>query len=170
MSNAILIGPPGAGKSSVARSLGKLINKPVLDTDLLVEERFGKSISDIFLEDGESFFRREELKVLLEAIQDENSILALGGGSILSEEAREALISSKRPIVFLDVSISNAAPRVGFNKDRPLLTINPRQQWLGLMETRRPIYESLATITLNTDNRKPVEVAQELAQKLELLT
>jgi shikimate kinase len=170
MSNAILIGPPGAGKSSVARSLGKLINKPVLDTDLLVEERCGKSISDIFLEDGESFFRREELKVLLEAIQDENSILALGGGSILSEEAREALISSKRPIVFLDVSISNAAPRVGFNKDRPLLTINPRQQWLGLMETRRPIYESLATITLNTDNRKPVEVAQELAQKLELLT
>jgi shikimate kinase len=170
MSNAILIGPPGAGKSSVARSLGKLINKPVLDTDLLVEERCGKSISDIFLEDGESFFRREELKVLLEAIQDENSILALGGGSILSEEAREALISSKRPIVFLDVSISNAAPRVGFNKERPLLTINPRQQWLGLMETRRPIYESLATITLNTDNRKPVEVAQELAQKLELLT
>jgi shikimate kinase len=170
MSNAILIGPPGAGKSSVARSLGKLINRPVLDTDLLVEERCGKSISDIFLEDGESFFRREELKVLLEAIQDENSILALGGGSILREEAREALISSKRPIVFLDVSISNAAPRVGFNKDRPLLTINPRQQWLGLMETRRPIYESLATITLNTDNRKPVEVAQELAQKLELLT
>ena len=170
MSNAILIGPPGAGKSSVARSLGKLINKPVLDTDLLVEERCGKSISDIFIEDGESFFRGEELKVLLEAIQDENSILALGGGSILSEEAREALISSKRPIVFLDVSISNAAPRVGFNKDRPLLTINPRQQWLGLMETRRPIYESLATITLNTDNRKPVEVAQELAQKLEFLT
>lgn len=170
MSNAILIGPPGAGKSSVARSLGKLINKPVLDTDLLVEERCGKSISDIFIEDGESFFRGEELKVLLEAIQDVNSILALGGGSILSEKAREALISSKRPIVFLDVSISNAAPRVGFNKDRPLLTINPRQQWLGLMETRRPIYESLATITLNTDNRKPVEVAQELAQKLELLT
>jgi len=170
MSNAILIGPPGAGKSSVARSLGKLINKPVLDTDLLVEERCGKSISDIFIEDGESFFRGEELKVLLEVIQVENSILALGGGSILSEKAREALISSKRPIVFLDVSISNAAPRVGFNKDRPLLTINPRQQWLGLMETRRPIYESLATITLNTDNRKPVEVAQELAQKLELLT
>ena len=168
MANAILIGPPGAGKSSVARSLGKLINTPVLDTDLLIEKRCGKSISDIFLEDGESFFRSQELTVLLEALEDEGSILALGGGSVMNEQARSALISSKRPIVFLDVSISSAAPRVGFNKDRPLLTVNPRQQWLALMETRRPIYESLATITVNTDNRKPAEVAQELAQKLEL--
>jgi len=69
--------------------------------------------------------------------------------------------------VFLDVSISNAAPRVGFNKDRPLLTMNPRQQWIALMENRRPIYESLATITVNTDNRKPAEVAEEIVEKLE---
>ena len=167
MANAILIGPPGAGKSSVARSLAKLTDKPVLDTDLLIEKRCAKSISDIFLEDGEEFFRKEELIVVLEALREAGSILALGGGSILNEQARTALTASGRPIVFLDVSISNAAPRVGFNRDRPLLTMNPRQQWIALMENRRPIYESLATITVNTDNRKPAEVAEEIVEKLE---
>ena len=84
----------------------------------------------------------------------------------MSDKAQLALKNSKAPIIFLDVSISNAAPRVGFNKDRPLLTLNPRQQWLTLMQVRRPIYESLATIKVNTDNRKPAEVAEEIHKQL----
>ena len=123
-------------------------------------------IYDIFLDEGEPFFRQVELEVLLRCLQESDAILALGGGSVLSDKAQLALKNSKAPIIFLDVSISNAAPRVGFNKDRPLLTLNPRQQWLTLMQVRRPIYESLATIKVNTDNRKPAEVAEEIHKQL----
>jgi shikimate kinase len=73
------------------------------------------------------------------------------------------LQAASLPVAYLEVSISQAAPRVGFNKERPLLAINPRQQWLQLMEKRRPIYEALATHSFNTDNRKPAEVAREIA-------
>ncbi|MCX6450156.1 MAG: shikimate kinase [Actinobacteria bacterium] len=166
MPSAILIGPPGAGKSSVARALSKITKYSVIDTDIEIEKKVGKSISDIFLDDGEPFFRQVELEVLLSCLQESDAILALGGGSVLSDKAQLALKNSKAPIIFLDVSISNAAPRVGFNKDRPLLTLNPRQQWLTLMQVRRPIYESLATIKVNTDNRKPAEVAEEIHKQL----
>ena len=93
-------------------------------------------------------------------------MVALGGGSVLDPEVSELLKKSGLPVAYLEVSISQAAPRVGFNKERPLLTINPRQQWLALMEVRRPIYESLSTLQIKTDNRKPIEVAQEIISAL----
>jgi shikimate kinase len=96
----------------------------------------------------------------------EAGIVSLGGGSVLNEASQKRITTAKE-VVFLDVSISNAAPRVGFNKDRPLLAINPRQQWLQLMEKRRPIYESLATITVSTDNKKPDQVADEIIEAIE---
>jgi len=162
----VLIGPPGSGKSSVGKALSRKLSRPWIDTDTEVESRAGKKISEIFLEDGEATFRSLERDVVDQVMGSEAAIVSLGGGSVLNESSQKRITTAKE-VVFLDVSISNAAPRVGFNKDRPLLAINPRQQWLQLMEKRRPIYESLATITVNTDNKKADQVADEIIEAIE---
>jgi shikimate kinase len=162
----VLIGPPGSGKSSVGKALSRKLSRPWIDTDTEVESRAGKKISEIFLEDGEATFRALERDVVDEVMGSEAGIVSLGGGSVLNEASQKRITTAKE-VVFLDVSISNAAPRVGFNKDRPLLAINPRQQWLQLMEKRRPVYESLATITVSTDNKKPDQVADEIIEAIE---
>ena len=162
----VLIGPPGSGKSSVGKALSRKLSRPWIDTDTEVESRAGKNISEIFLEDGEATFRALERDVVDQVMGSEAAIVSLGGGSVLNEASQKRITTAKE-VVFLDVSISNAAPRVGFNKDRPLLAINPRQQWLQLMEKRRPIYESLATITVSTDNKKPDQVADEIIEAIE---
>lgn len=161
MTTIVLIGPPGAGKSTVGKALSKRLNLNFIDTDQLVEERSGKSITEIFLDSGEAEFRSLERKVVLESLSKVNSVVSLGGGSVLDAEVQSQLRGMGN-VVFLDVSISNAAPRVGFNRERPLLLGNPRQQWLALMEKRRPIYESLAKIVVNTDNKKSNEIADSL--------
>jgi len=163
MPRAVLIGPPGAGKSSVARQLGRILDCQVVDTDSVIEKKSGKTISEIFVEDGETKFREIERQVVLDEIKNSESVLALGGGSVLNAEVAQSLRDNSVPVIYLEVSISQAAPRVGFNNDRLLLTMNPRQQWLALMEVRRPIYEGLASFKVNTDNRKPAEVAAEIA-------
>jgi shikimate kinase len=157
------MGPPGSGKSTVGKYLAKELGISLIDTDRIIEEREGRSISEIFLTDGEEGFRAIEKKVVLESLDVDDSIVALGGGSVLDSDV-QARLTQCPEVIFLDVSISNAAPRVGFNKERPLLMGNPRQQWLQLMEKRRSIYESLATRTVSTDNRKAQEVAHEIAQ------
>lgn len=161
----MLIGPPGAGKSSIGKSLAKRMNLNFIDTDELIENRSGKKISDIFLEDGEAGFRALEKESVLEALRQADSIISLGGGAVLDAETQSVLREMNR-VVYLEVSISNAAPRIGFNRDRPLLLGNPRQQWLSLMEHRKPIYESLAKYQVSTDNRKVNEVAEILVEEL----
>jgi len=165
MESIVLIGPPGAGKSSIGKSLAKRMNLNFIDTDELIENRSGKKISDIFLEDGEAGFRALEKESVLEALRQANSIISLGGGAVLDSETQAVLREMNR-VVYLEVSISNAAPRIGFNRDRPLLLGNPRQQWLSLMEHRKPIYESLAKYRVSTDNRKVNEVAEILVEEL----
>ena len=157
------MGPPGSGKSTVGKYLSKELGLSLIDTDRLIEDKEGRSISEIFLADGEGGFRAIEKEIVLDVLKMEDCVIALGGGSVLDLDVQREL-SECADVVFLDVSISNAAPRVGFNKERPLLMGNPRQQWLQLMEKRREIYESLATRTVSTDNRKPNEVAHEIAQ------
>ena len=161
MKQIILIGPPGAGKSSIGKNLAKKLEQPFCDTDQLIEEQTGKSIAEIFIDSGEAQFREIERAVVLQVLQDRTGVIALGGGSVLDEDV-QATLQRMSGVVFLDVSISNAAPRVGFNRDRPLLVGNPRQQWIALMEKRRPIYEKLAKITISTDNKKVNEVVSEL--------
>jgi len=163
----VLIGPPGSGKTSVGKALGKLLDLPVRDTDAIVESIEGKSISDIFLEDGEIKFREVEQNVVLGELERTEGILSLGGGSVLDPKVQEKLLNSSALVAFLDVGISNAAPRVGFNRDRPLLTVNPRQQWIALMEVRRPIYERLAWRKFSTDDLKPMEVAKEIIREMD---
>ena len=132
----------------------------------MIEDREKTSISDIFTEQGEGYFRAIEEEVVAQALSTENGILSLGGGAILSEVTQELLRNSGSEIVFLDVSITGAAPRIGFNRDRPLLIDNPRARWVALMAQRRHIYESLATHVINTDDKSPNETVDSLRKEL----
>ena len=163
----ILIGPPGAGKTSVGKALAKKLSLNFLDSDKVVEEKSGKSISEIFITDGEPAFREMERAAVIDLIENQDGVIALGGGSVMDLEVSKRLLPMAH-VVFLDVSISNAAPRVGFNRDRPLLLGNPRQQWIALMEKRRSTYEALAKARVSTDNKKPVEVVEEIIKELAL--
>jgi shikimate kinase len=159
----ILIGPPGSGKTSIGKLLAKKKNLIHVDTDQEIETKTGRKISDIFLEDGESGFRKIEREVVLQSLELDSAVISLGGGSILDGEVSKKLENEKY-VVYLEVSISNAAPRVGFNTDRPLLVANPRQQWLRLFEQRRDIYESLGRFRVSTDNKKPKLVVEEILE------
>jgi len=163
----ILVGPPGAGKTSVGKALAKKLSLNFLDSDKVVEEKSGKSISEIFITDGEPAFREMERAAVIDLIENQEGVIALGGGSVMDLEVSKRLLPMAN-VVFLDVSISNAAPRVGFNRDRPLLLGNPRQQWIALMEKRRSTYEALAKARVSTDNKKPVEVVEEIIKELAL--
>lgn len=163
----ILIGPPGAGKTSVGKALAKKLSLNFLDSDKVVEEKSGKSIPEIFITDGEPAFREMERAAVIDLIENQDGVIALGGGSVMDLEVSKRLLPMAN-VVFLDVSISNAAPRVGFNRDRPLLLGNPRQQWIALMEKRRSTYEALAKAKVSTDNKKPVEVVEEIVKELAL--
>ncbi|MEN9516747.1 MAG: hypothetical protein RLZZ159_613 [Actinomycetota bacterium] len=165
MASIVLIGPPGAGKTTVGKALSKKLNLKFVDTDYLIEQKDGRKIAEIFLESGEEAFRALEKQVVLVSLDETDAVISLGGGAVLDLDV-QAKLSLQEKVIFLDVSISNAAPRVGFNRERPLLLGNPRQQWLGLMEKRRPIYESLATFTVNTDNRKAQEIADSLVETI----
>ena len=158
MPYAILIGPPGSGKSSVGRALAKTLGVGFIDSDNVVEKKSGRKIADIFVDDGEEVFRELEFEALTSALNDTSSVLSLGGGAPISDRAQTALTGTAYPIVFLDVSLSVAAPRVGFNRDRPLLLGNPRAQWQSLYDARRPIYEKLATIVVKVDSMSIDEI------------
>ncbi len=162
----VLIGPPGAGKSSIGKALAKEISAAFIDSDSEIERIAGKKISDIFVEEGESAFRKVEVGVVTQILESFEGVIALGGGAPINIAIQEVLTGVDYPVIFIDVSISQAANRIGFNKDRPLLLINPRQQWMNLMSERRPIYEKLATQTVVSDSMKPHEVARLICEKL----
>ena len=162
----ILIGPMGSGKTTVGAALAKELGLPFRDTDTLIEEQTGKTISEIFIEEGEDSFRVIEKAVLRAELLSDGAVLALGGGAPLSYDAQSALRASGVPIVYLEVSLATVAPRVGFNRDRPLLLGNPRAQWQELMNVRRPIYESLAHHRVLTDKLTPNEAAAQIVTLL----
>ena len=151
MSRLVLIGAPGAGKSTVGKALSEKLNREFLDTDALIQDSTGKNITDIFVVDGEEAFRAIELKVLADVLNSENTVISLGGGAPISEQAQTLITDSQSLVIFLDVSLATAAPRVGFNRDRPLLLGNPRAQWQALSDKRRPIYERLADVAIKVD-------------------
>ena len=158
MTRIVLIGAPGSGKSTVGMALAAHLQWPFVDTDSLIELKESKKITDLFVENGEEYFRKVEFETLKEVLQETSAVISLGGGAPISQPAQDALVSSNSTIVFLDVALATAAPRVGFNRDRPLLLGNPRAQWQALSDQRRPIYEKLATQSIKVDDMTVDEI------------
>jgi len=159
----VLMGPPGSGKTTVGRALATLLGVEFRDTDRAIEVQQRRSISDIFLDEGESRFRELERAEAASSLASDRGVLSLGGGAVMDPMTAAALAG--HTVVFIDVGI--AAKRVGFNHSRPLLAVNPRAQWTRMMELRRPTYERLATFTVLTTGRTPQDVATEIVQRLE---
>ena len=154
----ILIGPMGSGKTTIGSLLAEKLGLSFRDTDHLIEEQEGKTVSQIFLDQGEDAFRAIEKRVLREELLTDGTVLSLGGGAPISMDAQSALRAIASHIIFLDISLSTVAPRIGFNRDRPLLLNNPRGQWQTLMEARRPIYEAIADTIINVDDKSEEEI------------
>ena len=167
MKRVVLIGAPGSGKSTVGAALAKVLALDFVDTDLLIEEREGKAITDIFVVDGEPHFRAVELETLKHVLTLNDVVISLGGGAPISDQAQQLINSSESTVVFLDVSLATAAPRVGFNRDRPLLLGNPRAQWQALSDKRRPIYEALADVSIKVDDMSVEAITSEIEKSLE---
>jgi shikimate kinase len=162
----VLIGPMGAGKTTVGSEIAKELGCDFADTDALIEADQGKSISEIFVEDGEPHFRLVEESIVIDALLEREGILSLGGGAVMNDATQSALRSSPAKKVFLDISLAAVAPRVGFDTARPLLMVNPRQKWSELMAARRPIYESLADITIDVSERSVSEISSQIIGQL----
>ncbi|MFZ1374394.1 MAG: shikimate kinase [Nostocoides sp.] len=161
----VLIGPPGAGKSSVGAAVAARLGVPFADCDAQIEEREGRSISDIFIDSGEPYFREMERAVTGQALGEHAGVLALGGGAPMDPQVQEALAGHR--VIFLDVGIADAAKRVGFDTSRPLLAVNPRSTWVALMNARRPTYERLAGHRVETAGRTVPEIAAEIVTLLD---
>jgi shikimate kinase len=156
----VVIGPPGAGKSTIARRLARALDVPWHDTDHAVEERAGKPISEIFVDHGETHFRELERAEVAEALT-RDGVVSLGGGAPMDPATQEALAG--HVVVFLDVGIADAARRIGFEGgNRPLLLVNPRASWTKMMNERRPTYERPATPRVDTAGKKPAAVVEEI--------
>jgi shikimate kinase len=161
---AVIVGPPGAGKTTVGQAVAALLGVAFADTDALIEAKAGKAIPEIFFDDGEPVFREWEVATIVDALDSFEGVLALGGGAILHEGTRAAL--ARHTVVFLSVELTDAVKRVGLGAGRPLLTINPRATLKYLMEQRRPLYASVAAHTIATDARDPQDIAAEIAALL----
>jgi shikimate kinase len=166
MKRVVLIGAPGSGKSTVGAALAKVLALDFIDTDQLIEEREGKAITDIFVVDGEPHFRAVELETLKHVLTLNDVVISLGGGAPISDQAQQLINSSESTVIFLDVSLATAAPRVGFNRDRPLLLGNPRAQWQALSDKRRPIYEALADVSIKVDDMSVEAIISEIEKSL----
>jgi shikimate kinase len=154
----------GAGKSTVGALLAEAWDTSARDTDTDVEAVAGKTVSEIFLDDGEAAFRTLEKDAVAQALTGHDGVLSLGGGAVLDEQTR-GLLEGQR-VVFLKVGLSEAVKRVGLGTSRPLLLGNVRARIKALLDERTPVYESVATETVDTDGLTPEQVAEEILRKV----
>ncbi|WNF29330.1 shikimate kinase [Streptomyces sp. C11-1] len=161
---AVLVGPPGVGKSSVARILAARTGTAVRDTDQDIERLTGRTVSQIFAERGERHFRAIEHEAVRAALHEHSGVLALGGGAVVRAGTREALRGL--PVVFLDATLADVRERLGDDDSRPLLRDDFGNRWLGLMATRRPLYLSVARAVVSTHGRTPGQVASAVQSEL----
>ncbi len=154
----------GAGKTTVGELLARAWGVSARDTDADIEATSGRSVADIFVDSGEAHFRDLERAAVARALADHEGVLSLGGGAVLDPDTRTAL--SGQPVVFLRVGLSEAVKRVGLGTGRPLLLGNVRARIKALLDERTPVYESVATLVVDTDGRTPDEVAAEIEAAL----
>jgi shikimate kinase len=161
---AIMVGAPGAGKSTIGALVAEALGVPFRDADADIEAVAGKPIPEIFIDDGEDHFRVLETQALRSALDGFDGVLAVGGGAILAEGNRAML--KGHPVVWLTVRLADAISRVGLGQGRPLLSINPRATLRHLMEQRRPLYAEVAAVTVDTDGRSPEDITAEVVKCL----
>lgn len=158
---AVVIGPPGAGKSTIGRRLARALDVPWHDTDTAIEQQAGQSIPDVFVDHGEAHFRELERAEVARALAECDGVVSLGGGAPMDPVTQELLAG--HVVVFLDVAIADAARRIGFDGgNRPLLMVNPRATWTKMMNERRPVYQRVATHRVDTAGRKPAAIVDEI--------
>lgn len=163
----VLVGPPGAGKTTVGRVLARRLGVSFTDVDVLIQDRAGKSIADIFTQDGEPAFRAMEREVVTEALAGTDGVLALGGGSVLAAETRVQLRGHE--VVYLSVGVTDGLRRTGMSTARPLLAgVNPRATFRALLEARTPLYREVATVEVDTVKRNTNQVARAVLEALGL--
>lgn len=162
----VLVGPMGVGKSTVGRLLAERLGVGYRDTDEDIVTAEGRTIADIFVDEGEPAFRALEKQAVRTALTGHDGVLSLGGGAILDEDTRALLTG--QPVVYLSMDVEEAVRRTGLGVARPLLAVNPRKQWRELMEARRHLYEEVATAVVATDGRTPEEVTEAVLNALEL--
>ena len=167
MAPIVLVGVPGAGKTTVGKLLAKELGLEFFDSDQVIEARAGKSVSDIFTQDGEPAFRQIEHDVIVELLDANDVVLALGGGSLGNEETRAKVKSARA--VWLVAGLAQAVDRVGMNRNRPLLLGNVRGQLADLMAAREPLYKEVAAVGVDTSKLIPSEVVAEIVSELEKL-
>jgi shikimate kinase len=156
----VLVGPPGAGKTTVGTLVAAQLALPFLDTDQAIEAAAGKSVADIFIEDGEEHFRALEREAVRAALAEHPGVLALGGGAVLAEQTRAVLRGA--PVVALEVTLTDAVARVGLARDRPLLLDSPRARIAAMLRDRAPLYAEVARRRVTTADRPPDDVAAEI--------
>ncbi len=161
----VLVGPMGAGKSTVAALLAEKWSVEARDTDDDVERESGATVAELFVDRGEQEFRALEREAVRRALAEHDGVLALGGGAVLAEETRSLLRG--HPVVFLDVGLADAVRRVGLGGGRPLLLGNVRGRLRTLLAERQPVYLSVAAHRVDTSGRSPEEVADEVLELVE---
>lgn len=160
----VLIGSPGAGKTSVGRRVAESLGVDFVDTDAVIEREAGMPVSDIFVEQGEEAFRLMEADVVARMVEGSSGVLSLGGGAVMREETRNLLDGQR--VVWLRVTVADAAQRVGMNTARPLLLGNVRQTLTALLEKRNPVYEEVSTDIVDTSGRNVREVTRAVLEVL----
>ncbi len=161
---AVLIGPPGAGKTAVGPLLAELLGTSFRDTDADVVAAAGRPVSDIFIEQGEGAFRQLECEAAARALREHEGVLALGSGAVLDPGLQQRL--EGLPVVYLAADFGTVARRLGLDRPRVVVPGNPRGRLRAMLEERRPLYERLATVTVATDDGDPDELAEQIAAKL----
>ncbi|WDZ82321.1 shikimate kinase [Micromonospora cathayae] len=152
----VLVGAPGAGKTTIGEALAAELGVEFRDTDRDIERMAGKPIPEIFVDEGEAHFRTLERAAVAAALAGCPGVLAVGGGAVLAEENRAALVG--HTVLYLSVELTDALKRVDLGVGRPLLAVNPRATLKYLLDQRRPLYEEVATATVVTDGRTPAEI------------
>ena len=165
--NIFLVGPMGAGKSTIGKRLAKTLNKTFLDSDHVIEQRTGVNIPTIFDIEGEAGFRKRESEIIDELTDKKDIVLATGGGAILNDENRQHLMS-RGVVIYLRTSVSQQVDRTKHDRNRPLLsTDDPEKKLTELMHIRAPIYEEVADIIVDTDSKHTNQVVRNIQKRLQ---